>query len=125
MNKKFIPFALFVFTAVYISFATDRDDGFWTASGWNYSIMTDASSGDYLYLWQGTNIRYYMYAKDVTPAKFALTAAILRDFFIKDDRSALHLWITVDAYGTGSHKMIHAWLAGKQLFLSSPVCRQA
>lgn len=85
MFLKKILFLLFIL--ITMSFATH--DSFWTSTGLNYVVSTD-DDGDYIQLY-GNNRDYKMYAKDVTPAKFALTANTLRDFLINDSNCALHL----------------------------------
>lgn len=100
--KKLI---LSIFIILSISATTSAaSKGFWTCSGTNFIVGTDGD-GDYIKI-NENGLDYKMYAKDVTPAIFAITASTIREFFINDQNCALHIDHT-------NYKINYINLAGK------------
>ena len=110
MFKK--AMATVVFICAFVCIVSAAGGGIYSAYGYNMFIAED-NDGAYLELTPDWNVHYRLYAKDVSPATFALSVAMARDFFIKDDRSALHWDYTADYYGTNNHRLNFLVLCGK------------
>lgn len=108
--KKSILFTIAAVLA-FFSFSFAGNVAMWDAQGWNYT-QGYTTSGNYIRL-SNSNTNIWAYENDYSPSQWALFAATIRDFFINDNNSALHVQYLTDGYGTGNHKLEILTLAGK------------